>query len=101
MEAAASRFEIGDDLPRFPLDILRAMRAEVDALLSFLLAESKTETADYGAQIHNSPTKSVRRRATVRDAMPEAYDRAAELSGMPDARDRADAGQRQKRGGQP
>ena len=41
-EPAASRFEIGDE-PHFPLHILRSMRAEVDALLGFLLSESKTE----------------------------------------------------------
>jgi hypothetical protein len=34
-EPVASRFEIGDE-PRFPLGILRSMRAEVDALLGFL-----------------------------------------------------------------
>src|SRR2546426_12814371 len=47
-EPAASRFEIGDE-PHFPLHILRSMRAEVDALLGFLLSESKTETAHNGA----------------------------------------------------
>jgi hypothetical protein len=36
---AASRFEIADE-PHFPLHILRSMRAEVDALLSFLLSTS-------------------------------------------------------------
>src|SRR6516162_8272017 len=39
-EPAASRFEIGDE-PHFPLHILRSMRTEVDALLGFLLSESK------------------------------------------------------------
>ena len=58
-EPAASRFAIRDD-PNFPLHILRAMRAEVDALLGFLLSESKTETAQKGAQIRTSPTKPVR-----------------------------------------
>jgi len=59
-EPAASRFEIGDE-PHFPLHILRSMRAEVDALLSFLLSESKTETAHNGAQIQRSPAELVRR----------------------------------------
>ena len=45
IEPAASRFEIGDE-PHFPLQILRSMRAEVDALLGFLRSESKTETAE-------------------------------------------------------
>ena len=39
-EPAASRFEIGDE-PRFPLQILRSMRAEVDALLGFLLSDGQ------------------------------------------------------------
>jgi len=47
-EPAASRFEIGDE-PHFPLHILRSIRVEVDALLSFLLSESKAEIA------HNEP----------------------------------------------
>ena len=66
-EPAASRFEIGDE-PRFPLHILRSMRAEVDALLGFLLSESKTETAHNGTQIRTSPTKPVRRGAIQSDA---------------------------------
>jgi hypothetical protein len=69
-EPAASCFVIGGGPPRFPLDILRAMRVQVDALLSLLLSESNTETADDGAQIPNPPTKSVRRRSTARDAVP-------------------------------
>src|ERR1700739_2088675 len=59
-EAAACRFTIGGQA-HFPLHILRVMRAEVDALLGFLPSESGTETADHGAQIRTSPTKSVRR----------------------------------------
>src|SRR5258707_5628951 len=57
-EPAASRFEIGDE-PHFPLHILRSMRAEVDALLGFLLSESKTDTAHNGPQIQTSATKPV------------------------------------------
>src|SRR5262245_32534862 len=41
-DEAASRFEIGVE-PRFPLDVLRSLRNEVDALLGFLASESKTE----------------------------------------------------------
>ena len=51
IQQAASRFEIGDE-PHFPLQILRSMRAEVDALLGFLRSESKTETADNLSLIH-------------------------------------------------
>ena len=66
-EPAASRFEIGEE-PHFPFQILRSMRAEVDALLGFLLSESKTETAHNGAQIRTSPTKPVRRGDACRSA---------------------------------
>src|SRR6516164_4535038 len=37
-DEAASRFEIGDG-PRFPLDVLRSLRKEVDTLLGFLTSE--------------------------------------------------------------
>jgi hypothetical protein len=98
-EPEASRFEIVDGPPQFPLNILRVMRTEFDVLLSFLLTESKTETTDGGAQIDNSPTKSVRHKAAVRDAVSETNDRVTGRFGRSDARDRADAGQSQKRGG--
>src|SRR5580704_3555078 len=71
-EAAASRFTISDQ-PHFPLHILRSMRREVDALLGFLLPESKPEGAQTGAQIRTSPTsptKPVRRGDAAREAMP-------------------------------
>jgi hypothetical protein len=64
-DEAASRFEIGDD-PRFPLDVLRSLRNEVDALLGFLASESKTERAENDAPIRESPGKPVRSRATLR-----------------------------------
>jgi hypothetical protein len=70
-EAVASRFEIGGE-PHFPLHILRSMRAEVDALLGFLLSESKMETAHNGAQIRTSPTKPVRRGDAAREAVPSS-----------------------------
>ena len=77
-EPAASRFEIGDE-PHFPLHILRSMRAEVDALLGFLLSESKTETAHNGAPIRTSPTEPVRRGAAAREAVPLLREIAATL----------------------
>src|SRR5271165_1234607 len=90
-EPAVSRFTIGDE-PHFPLHILRAMRAEVDALLGFLLSESKTETAQNGAQIRTSPTKSVRRGDAARGAVPGAQDRTRGPRGSSASRDRGDAG---------
>ena len=96
-EPAASRFEIGDE-PRFPLQILRSMRSEVDALLGFLLSESKTETADNGAQIRASPTKPVRRGDAACEAVPGSQDRTRGPRGSFAPRNRNDAGQRKKRG---
>src|SRR5262249_43553491 len=95
-EPAASRFEIGDE-PHFPLHILRSMRAELDALLGFLLSESKTETADNGAPIRTSPTKSVRRGDAAREAVPGSQRRTRQARGSSAPRNRSDAGQRKKR----
>jgi len=95
-EPAASRFEIGDE-PHFPLHILRSMRAEVDALLGFLLSESKTETAHNGTQIRTSPTKPVRRGDSAREAVPGSQGRTRGPRGSPAPRDCSDAGQRRKR----
>ena len=95
-EPAASRFEIGDG-PHFPLHILRSMRAEVDALLGFLLSESKTETAHNGTQIRTSPTKPVRRGDAAREAVPGSQGRTRGPRGSPAPRDCSDAGQRRKR----
>jgi len=91
-EPAASRFEIGDE-PHFPLHILRSIRVEVDALLGFLLSESKAETAHNGTQIQTSPTKPVRREDTAREAVPGLQGRARGGRGSSAPRDRGDAGQ--------
>src|SRR6266436_9367166 len=99
-EPAASRFEIGDE-PHFPLHILRSMRAEVDALLSFLLSESKTETAHNGAPIRTSPTKPVRRGAAAREAVPGSQGRTRRPRGSAVPRNRSEAGQRKKGGEHP
>ena len=63
-DEAASRFEISDE-PCFPLDVLRSLRSEVDALLGFLASESKTERPENDAPIQKSPAKPVRGRAPV------------------------------------
>jgi hypothetical protein len=94
-EPAASRFEVGDE-PHFPLHILRSMRAEVDALLGFLLSESKTETADNGTQIRTSPTKPVRRERAAREAVPGLQGRSRQTCRSSAPRDRGDVGQRKE-----
>src|SRR6266536_1214422 len=63
-DEAASRFEIGDE-PRYPLDVLRSLRNEVDALLGFLASESATQRAEHDAPIQKSPAKLLRGRAAA------------------------------------
>ena len=75
-DEAASRFEIGDE-PRFPLDILRSLRNEVDALLGFLASESKTERPENGAPIREFPAKPIRGREAVRRAGRRSKERLA------------------------
>src|SRR5271166_887275 len=93
-EPAASRFTTSDQ-PHFPLHILRSMRMEVDALLGFLLPESKPEGAQNGTQIRTSPTsptKPVRRGDAAREAMPGSQGRTRGRPGSSAPRDRGDAG---------
>ena len=94
-DEAASRFEIGVE-PRFPLDVLRSLRNEVDALLGFLASESKTERPENDAPIRESPAKPVRARATVNRTACSSKERARD--GGAAARDRGGAGKGGKRG---
>jgi len=97
IEPAASRFEIGDE-PHFPLHILRSIRAEADALLGFLLSESKPETADNAEQIKKPPDKPVRRGDAECEAVSSSQGRTRGPRGSSAPRDRSDACQRKKRG---
>jgi hypothetical protein len=99
-EPAASRFEICAQ-PHFPLQILRAMRADADALLGFLQSESKTETADHAAPIKKPPVKPVRRRHAARKAVSGSQGRTREPRGSSAPRDRGDAGRGKKQGERP
>src|SRR5580693_8806568 len=90
-DEAASRFEIGDE-PRFPLDILRSLRSEVDVLLGFLGSESKTERPENEAPIRESPAKPVRGRATVRRTAGSSKERARDGHRGAATRDRGSAG---------
>jgi hypothetical protein len=96
IEPAASRFEIGD-APHFPLDILRSMRAEVDALLGFLRSESKPEQVHDDARIRESPAKPVRRGGTSHRPATRLKGRTRRPRGGPASRDRSIPGKRGKR----
>ena len=96
-DEAASRFEIGVE-PRFPLDVLRSLRNEVDALLGFLASESKTERPENDAPIRESPARPVRGRATVRQIACSSKERARDGHRGAAARDRGGAGKGGKRG---
>src|ERR1700736_280280 len=96
-EEAASRFQISVE-PRFPLDVLRSLRNEVDVLLGFLASESKTERPDNDAAIRESPAKPVRGRATVRRTACSSKERARDGHRGAAARDRGGAGKSGKRG---
>ena len=95
-DEAASRFEIGDE-PRFPLDVLRSLRSEVDALLGFLASESKAERAENDAPTQESPAKPVRGRATTRRTACSSKARARDGHRGAAARDRGGAGRGGKR----
>jgi len=96
-DEAASRFEIGVE-PRFPLDVLRSLRSEVDALLGFLASDSKTERPENDAPIRESPAKPVRGRATVHRTACSSKERARDGHRSAAARDRGGAGKGGKRG---
>ena len=95
-EEAASQFEIGVE-PRFPLNVLRSLRNEVDALLGFLASESKTERPENDAEIRESPAKPVRGRATVRRTACSSKELARDGHRGAAARDRGGAGKSGKR----
>jgi hypothetical protein len=60
MREAAAQYTLGEE-PHFSVDILRSLRATIDAFLGFLQSESKTEEVDDDAPIRKTPTKPIRR----------------------------------------
>src|SRR5215469_1182534 len=94
---AAAQYALCDK-PHFSVDILRSLRAEINALLGFLQPESKAEEAVNVVSIQRSPTKPVR---GIRGASSRVGDRtdgrSRGIGGNSSARDRDSAG---KRGGQ-
>src|SRR6202163_4850753 len=86
-QEAASHSEITDK-PRFSVDILRSLRTEVDALLGFLLSESKTEEADNDAPIRKSPAEPFRGGHSTHRPGGRAKGQSGATGGGPVARDR-------------
>ena len=76
--------------PRFPLEVLRSLRFEVDALLGFLPSESDLENEGDDADLRKStaePVRTVRGNAT-RCTDSSAESRAGDAGGSPARRDR-------------
>src|SRR4029453_16752105 len=85
---AAARYALSEK-PRFSVDILRSLRAEIDVLLGFLQSESKTEKPDNDAPIQKPPTKPVRGgRGAPRRVGGRTDGRSGRSGGSPAARDR-------------
>jgi hypothetical protein len=94
---AAAQYTLSET-PYFSVDILRSMRAEINALLGFLQPESKAEEADNVAPIQRSSTKPVRGERDVPSRVGDRTDgRGRGIGGNSSARDRDSAG---KLGGQ-
>src|SRR6516165_188107 len=83
--------------PRLSLDILRSLRAEVDALLSFLQSDLGTENASNGAQEPKHAAGPVRAEQAGRLAGPLKQRAAGSAGRSPAARDRDGAGKREGR----
>src|SRR6516225_2832443 len=90
---AAAQYALREK-PRFSVDILRSLRAEIDALLSFLQSESKTEEADNDPPIRKAPTKPVRRGRVPHRVGGHTDGRSGGFGGSPAARDRDGTGKR-------
>src|SRR4030088_1090182 len=61
MEETAARYSLGSQ-PRLPLDHLRNLRLEIDALLNFLQPDSNTEEAVNEAEVCKAASGSLRAR---------------------------------------
>jgi hypothetical protein len=84
--------------PRFSVDTLRFLRAEIDALLGFLKPESKAQEAGNVMPIQRSPTKPVRGERGAPCRIGDRTDgRSGVIGGSSSTRDRSSAG---KWGGQ-
>ena len=59
MEETAARYSLGSQ-PRLPLDHLRNLRLEIDALLNFLQPDSNTEEAVNEAEVCKAASEEIR-----------------------------------------
>src|SRR5882757_2150745 len=80
--------------PQFSLDILRSLRAEIDALLGFFQSDSRMEKDGDDAPIRESPAQPVRRGRASRRAGARKEDRAGDAGQSAAARDRDSTGKR-------
>src|SRR6516162_3793112 len=80
--------------PRLSLDILRSLRAEIDALLGFLHSDSGMENANNEAQGRKHSAGPVRAGRASRLAGPLTEGTAGNAGRSPAARDRGGAGER-------
>jgi len=96
MREAAAQYTLGEE-PHFSVDILRSLRATIDALLGFLQSESKTEEVDDDAPIRKTPAKPIRRRRVPRRISDRSHGRSRGITGSPPVRDRESAGKRGER----
>src|SRR5712691_6701448 len=74
--------------PHLSLDVLRALGAEIDALLRFLRSDSEMEEAKHEAQRRESTTRPVRRARTSDGADSRTEGAVGGVGGSPAARDR-------------
>ena len=80
--------------PRLSLDVLRALRTEIDALLSFLRSDSGMEGAKHEAERRESTAKPVRRGRASDGADSRTAGAVGGVGGSPAARDRSGDGGR-------
>jgi hypothetical protein len=93
---SAARHQL-DAEPRLSLDILRSLRAEIDALLSFLQSDAGMEHANNEAQERKRSAGPVRAEQAGRLAGPPTQGAAGGAGQNPVARDRGGAGKREGR----
>src|SRR5271157_2945965 len=92
-QESAARHEVCVE-PCLSLDVLRALRAEVDALLGFLASDSGMEGAKHEEEDRESTARPVRRGRASNGANPQTAGAVGDVGGSPAARDRRGAGGR-------